>query len=301
MKYQSAKKRGMSNGRIFLASFCISLAVLLLIAGGIMLALFHKIGPEQNSAAAEPETEQAALPYQPDAKTALNLLVISVQERSDSPHAFTLCRFDPTANRLLLVPIPPETITTVKAKKATFAQHYAYAGSQNVQLAAESLLLCDVQRYIRISRTGACALIDTLGGLTHTFAEEYQTPRVTVPAGTHLLNGELLYEIANSPPKNEPPDNWRLTLAGELLTQRLNADADAHLDSLMSSLWNQTDTDLSRFDYTSRRKALTYFLESEEKRVEIIPLSGSWNRSHTEFVPNEAILSELRSIFSMKQ
>ena len=65
----------------------------------------------------------------------------------------------------------------------------------------------------------------------------------------------------------------------------------------MEVFWNNTDTDLSQFDYTTRRKALTYFLENEEKRVEIFPLSGIWNSEHTEFVPSEQVLSELRGMF----
>lgn len=297
MGAQNSGRRKWSPFGIFLLSFSISLAVLLAVVVAVMSAVFGPPGGTQTGQESAPEAAEAGLSYRPDAAMGLNLLVISVRERSDPPHAFTLCRFDPANDRVLLVPIPPETVTTVQARTDTFAGHYDYAGSSNVRLAAENLLGCEVERYVRLSRGGAVNLIDALGGLTYRFEEGYETGKVSVPAGTHLLNGELLYEVANAAPEDVQPETWRLSLAGELLVQQLDAEADDRLDYLMEVFWNNTDTDLSQFDYTTRRKALTYFLENEEKRVEIFPLSGSWNPEHTEFVPSEQVLSELRGMF----
>lgn len=285
--------------KIFFLSFGISLAVLLAIVIVVMSSVLEPLGgAEQIAEESEPEAAEAGLSYRPDASMGINFMVISVRERSDLPHAYTLCRFDPANERFVMVPVPPETVVTVKAKTATLQEHYDYAGSANVRLAAESMLLCDVERYVRLNRSGTVNLIDALGGLTRYFEQAYETETVSVPAGTHLLNGELLYEIANSPPKDTTPETWRLTLIGELLVQSLTAEADDRLDYLMEVFWNNVDTDLSQFDYTTRRKALTYFLRSETKQIEIFPLSGSWNEDRTEFVPGEAALAELRGIFS---
>lgn len=294
---RNREKKERSSFGIFMISFSISLTVLLAVVLAVMSAVFGPPGSSRTGQESAPEAAEAGLSYRPDAAAGLNLLVVSVRERSDAPHAFTLCRFDPANDRILLVPIPPETVTTVQARTDTFAGHYGYAGSANARLAAENLLGCTVGRYVRLSRGGAVNLIDALGGLTYHFDEGYETDTVSVPAGTHLLNGELLYEVANAAPADVQAENWRLTLAGELLVQQLDAEADDRLDYLMEVFWNNTDTDLSQFDYTTRRKALTYFLENEEKRVEIFPLSGSWNPEHTEFVPSEQVLSELRGMF----
>lgn len=294
---RSREKKERSSVGIFLISFSISLTVLLAIVLAVMSAVFGPPGSSRTGQESPPEAAEAGLSYRPDAAMGLNLLVISVRERSDEPHAFTLCRFDPAHDRILFVPIPPETVTTVKARTDTFAGHYDYAGPANARMAAENLLGCTVGRYVRLSRGGAVNLIDALGGLTYHFDKGYETDTVSVPAGTHLLNGELLYEVANAAPADMQAENWRLTLAGELLVQQLDAEADDRLDYLMEVFWNNTDTDLSQFDYATRRKALTYFLENEEKQVEIIPLSGSWNPEHTEFVPSEQVLGELRGMF----
>lgn len=293
------KKEGVSSVKIFFLSFGVSLVLLLLLVWGIFWAVFDKPGASRTGQESQSDpAAEAGLTYRPASSMGLNVMVISVRERSSEPHAYTLCRFDPANDRIVLVPIPPETVVTVKAKEDTFAGHYDYAGSVNVALAAESMLLGEIDRYVRLSKGGAVNLVDALGGLTYHFEEGYEGETVSVPAGTHLLNGELFYEIANCPPSQASPESWRLGLAGELLAQKLDASADDRLDYLMEVFWNNTDTNLSQFDYTTRRKALTYFLKNEAKKIEIIPLSGTWNEDHTEFTPGKAILTELQGIFN---
>ena len=171
MGVQNAGGRKWPPFGIFLLSFGISLAVLLAIVTAVLSAVFSPPGGTQTGEESAPEAADAALSYRPEAAMGLNLLVISVRERSDPPHAFTLCRFDPANDRILLVPIPPETVTAVQARTDTFAGHYDYAGSANVRMAAENLLGCEVGRYVRLSRGGAVNLIDALGGLTRHFDE----------------------------------------------------------------------------------------------------------------------------------
>ena len=105
-----------------------------------------------------------------------------------------------------------------------------------------------------------------LFNFTRSFSKASLSGSVSVPAGEHLLNGELLYEVMNSPPAGEDPETWRLSLAGELLVNSLDESADSRMDFLMEVFWNNVDTDLSQFDYTTRRKAVTWFLRDKEYR-----------------------------------
>lgn len=279
----------------FFLSFGITFAVLMAVVTGI---LYWMLGEgSQQTQTSSTEVAEEAMGTPPSQSDGLNLIFIGCEDRTGAPDTYTLCRFDPEKSRVLLVPIPPETVTTVAARTDTFGGHYDYAGCTNVVAAAESLLLSNIDRYVRISRDGAENIMDALGGLEHTFETGYETEQVSVPAGNHLLNGNLLCEIMNSPPEGEVAETWRLSLIGELITQRLNEDADSRMDFLMEVFWNNTDTDLSQFDYTTRRKAITWFLKDTEKRVEILPLSGEWNEEHTEFLPGETILSQLREDF----
>ena len=290
-------EKGAGGAGIFFLSFGISLAVLMAAVTGV---LYWMLGAERENRQAENSASQAAeeaLASPPGREDGLNLVIIDCRERTDSPQAYTLCRFDPANGRVLLVPVPPETVVTVAARTDTFAGHYDYAGCANVKQAAESLLLTDMDRYVRIDRNGAVNIIDALGGLTHRFEEGYETGSVSVPAGEHLLNGELLYEVMNSPPEGEDPETWRLSLAGELLVNSLDESADSRMDFLMEVFWNNVDTDLSQFDYTTRRKAVTWFLRDGEKRVEILPLSGEWNGDRAAFTAGEAVLRQLREDF----
>ena len=80
--------------------------------------------------------------------------------------------------------------------------------------------------------------------------------------------------------------------------QRLDASAESRLDFFLETFWEEVKTDISRFDYTTRQKAIASFLRSENRRVEIYPLSGNWNQSRTEFEAGSAAIEELRGIFA---
>lgn len=284
------KRSDWSPWAIFALSFSVSLAVLLIL---VMTVLSLTVGPRQ--AQQEPSGQVTeAFQYQPGIKESINVLFISCRRRSDAPFAYTLVRFDAAGERLILVPIPPETVTTVGAKTGSFRKHYDYAGSANARLAAESLFLCDVDRYVRVAKSGAVNLIDALGGLERRFDEGYETDAVSVPAGNHLLNGELLYEIAASPPEDVPLEGWRAGMFRELCDQRFQPELVKRLDYLWEVFWNNTDTDLSQFDCTARQRAVEYFLKSGTRTVEVRPLAGSWDKGRTAFTPEEAALSELR-------
>lgn len=283
------KKEGWSAFGIFSVSFSVSLAVLLCLVMGVLAAT---VKPKQAAESSGSVTE--AFQYQPGGKEAISVLFIDCRERSGEPFGYTLARFDPEKEKLILIPIPPETVVTVGTKTGTFGKHYDYAGSVNAKKAAESLFLCTVDRYVRIAEPGTVNLIDALGGLVRRFEEGYETETVTVPAGEHLLNGELLYEIAVSPPEGVLKDSWRAELYGELCRQRLEAETVKRLDYLLEAFWNNVDTDLSRFDCSARRRAMEYFLRSEERKVEVFPLAGSWNKKRTEFFPDETAVGELR-------
>ena len=162
------KRSDWSPWAIFALSFSVSLAVLLIL---VMTVLSLTVGPRQ--ARQEPSGQVTeAFQYQPGIKESINVLFISCRQRSDAPFAYTLVRFDAVGERLILIPIPPETVTTVGAKTGSFRKHYDYAGSANARLAAESLFLCDVDRYVRVAKSGAVNLIDALGGLERRFDEE---------------------------------------------------------------------------------------------------------------------------------
>ena len=147
------KKPDRSPWAVFALSFSISLAALLIL---VMVVLSLTVSPRQ----AQQEQVTEAFQYQPGIKESINVLFISCRQRSDAPFAYTLVRFDAVGERLILIPIPPDTVTTVGAKTGSFRKHYDYAGSANARLAAESLFLCDVDRYVRVAKSGAVNLID---------------------------------------------------------------------------------------------------------------------------------------------
>ena len=287
-----------SPGAVFAISFSISLAVLLAVVMTVMSVILR---PRETGGTAGAEKTAEAVRYEPGEADALSLLVISCRRRSDSPDAFTLIRFDPANERLLLISIPPETVTTVGAKTGTFRKHYEYAGSENARLAAESLFLCRVGGYIRIAKSGAVNLIDALGGLECRFSSGYENEQVSVPPGEHLLSGELLYEIASAPPEGQEAESWRAGLYRDFLQQRLGKALIPRLDYLMESFWNNTDTDLSVFDWNARRRAAEAFLSAEGKAVEVRSLPGVWNGERTLFTADEAAVLEFRALLGAEE
>ena len=288
-------KKEKSSASVFAISFVISLAALLIV---IMLVLSATmLSPDRLSAASEQQSGPSDLSlayYRPTKEESFSLLLIHCRERNEPPYGYTLLHFDPVDTVITLVKIPSETEVTIGTRTDTLNGQYDYAGSDNAKMGVGSILLSEVDRYARIDQNGRLNLIDTLGGIEKTLSSAYREGNVSLPVGNNLLNGKTVSQILEQLP-NQIFSSEEEFLK-QLLEQRLTPELADKGDYLFTAFLNNTDTDVTQFGYAERKKAMRYFLNSQERRVELWELTGSWSDDRSVFYPDASSIREINQI-----
>ena len=195
---------------------------------------------------------------------------------------------------ITLVKIPPETEVTIGTRTDTLNGQYDYAGSDNAKMGVGSILLSEVDRYARIDQNGRLNLIDALGGIEKTLSSAYREGDVSLPVGNNLLNGKTVSQILEQLP-NQIFSSEEEFLK-DLLQQRLSPELADKGDYLFTAFLNNTDTDVTQFGYAERKKAMRYFLNNQERRVELRELTGSWSDDRSVFYPDASSIREINQI-----
>lgn len=290
-------KKEKSSASVFAISFVISLAALLIV---IMLVLSATmLSPDRLSAASEQQSGSSDLSlayYRPAKEEAFSLLLIQCRERNEAPSSYTLVHFDPVEATITLVKIPPETEATIGTRTDTLNGQYDYAGSDNAKMGVGDVLLTEVDCYARIDQNGCINLIDALGGLEKTLSSAYREGDISLPVGNNLLNGKTLARILEQLPNSIFSSEEEFLK--ELLTQRLTPELSDKGDYLFTAFLNNTDTDVTQFGYAERKKAMRYFLNQQERRVELRELTGTWSDDRSKFYPDAASIREINQIIN---
>ncbi|MEG2597740.1 MAG: LCP family protein, partial [Oscillospiraceae bacterium] len=192
--------------------------------------------------------------------------------------------FDPEKSKITLTEIPPETEVTIGTRTDTLNGQYEYAGSDNAKLGVSNVLFSPVNRYVRVDRKGAENIIDAFGGLEKQLQTPLKQGELSLSAGNHLLSGEILYQWMSLPASDSYPS--KIMWLRDLLENRLTADLQTRGEYLFTAFLNNSDTDISQFDFVQRKKALRYYLNHPDKCVDIQILSGIWSADRSVFYPD---------------
>lgn len=287
-------KKEKSSASVFAISFVISLAALLIV---IMLVLSATmLSPERLSAASDQKgtSDLSMAYYRPTQEESFSLLFIQCRERNEAPYAYTLLHFDPVNTVITLVKIPPETEAVIGTRTDTLNGQYDYAGSDNAKIGVGGVLLSEVDCYARMDQNGRINLIDALGGIEKTLSSAYREGEISLPVGNNLLNGKtasrILEQLPNAVFSSEEE------FLKELLEQRLTPQLADKGDYLFTAFLNNTDTDVTQFGYAERKKAMRYFLNQPEHRIELRELTGTWSDDHSVFYPEASSIREINQI-----
>ena len=288
-------KKEKSSASVFAISFVISLAALLIV---IMLVLSATmLSPDRLSAASEQQSGPSDLSlayYRPTKEESFSLLLIHCRERNEPPYGYTLLHFDPVDTAITLEKIPPETEVTIGTRTDTLNGQYDYAGSDNAKMGVGSILLSEVDCYARIDQKGRLNLVDALGGIEKTLSSAYREGDVSLPVGNNLLNGKTVSRILEQLPN--PIFSSEEEFLKELLEQRLTPELADKGDYLFTAFLNNADSDVTQFGYAERKKAMRYFLNNQDRRVELRELTGSWSDDRSVFYPDASSIREINQI-----
>ena len=254
-------KKEKSPYSIVAISFVVTLSALLI---AVMLVL--SVTVLRNDRKPKEGTDLSMSYYTPDSKDAFKLLLIYCREESKPPVSYTVLDFNPADAEISLINIPVDTSVTVNTRTDTLNGHYDYAGSSNAKLAVSNILLSDVDRYARIDDNGLINIIDAFGGIEEVFSAAYTGKKVTIPVGNHILSGKTVISLLNE--ENSVFRSFEDFLK-KWIDSKSRKDFESKADYLFTVFVNNADTDITQFDFASHKKALRYFLQTENKKISI--------------------------------
>ncbi len=248
-------KQGWSGLMIFGASFVISLASMMIV---VMLVVSFQVKDEV--AAKQPhETDLTMENYLPSQEENRNVLLIFCDERDQDPFSFFYLQFLPAEATVRLTELPLDLQTEAGGRTDTLLGQYQYAGSKNAALAASALFSGAETSYIRFYREGMENLIGWLGGIPLELTEKIKIGGKAYGPGIVQLNGELFFTWL----QEDPGDAFSLFLRNALTSKLLNEE-----NILPVTFFQNTDTNIMRYDLSQLKKAFRYYLNHPSKRVE---------------------------------
>ncbi len=254
-------KKEKSPATIFATSFVLSLAVLLI----LVMIMLSTVAFKKETAGDKTSSDLSMTYYRPSADDDFSLLLILCRERSELPFLYAVLEISPYEKTVTVTEISPETEVNIGTRRDTFNGHYDYAGSSNAKKAAENILFMPIDRYVRIDKNGFINLIDALGGFEVTLSKAYKSDRISLPIGKNLLNGKIIISLLEEMPNavfssaEEFFKEWYDRYFGEKIVLKS--------DYFFTAFLNNTDNDITQFDYLEHKKALRYLLEADDKRI----------------------------------
>ncbi len=296
------------NAKAFFLAFLLSMAVLGVASTGIMAftGLFSPSEPSPQSVAGEPE-------YRPVEGDRLTILVMCCKDDTQPPDRYTLLRFFPEERVFRVVPIPPELEATVNIETGTLPQLYDYGGVQMVCRGVENAFFIQVDRYLKCSEKALSGLIDQVGGIEYQVEQtvEYQAEgtgeTVRLVEGLQLLSGKKTLEYLASPLVSELPESAKLEKQAVFikagLEQRFSEGILARTDELFSLLSNTMQTNLTNYDYVTRKEAIRFLARIDEEKVVFRQIEGSYReeRDGKRFTPSADGKAMMQEWFEMAE
>lgn len=250
----------MSSFKTFLLSFLYSLLCFIIIIGIILgINLLNK----EETAQSNITNVNNQIKILEDHK--LNILIIGVKNRSGPLETLSILKFNPEENMFITTSLPTDIESTVNIKTDTLGNLYEYGGNGMLAEAVSNLLNIPINRYIRIDMQGTEKIIDFLGGIKLELEEDLEYIDINnnlttiLPSGKISVDSDTLYSIYNSyysidnPAENIEMQNYIIKI---ILENIKNFNKNLNLDQFYNIIVNETDTNITLYDFTYRKEIL---------------------------------------------
>lgn len=289
MARKAAKQHG---SRTFFLSFFLSF----LIFGIIFLAAYLLVIKPETPVDSSNSDVLIEDEYLPDEKDDMSVLLVGCKEQNLTPQFYMLMKFDAVREQVEIVPLPKEAYVTVNVKTKTLEGHYTFGGVRNAVNAAANLFLIDVDRYIRIDQAGIKTMVDYFGGFRFTLQSSVKTDSYDLKAGEQLLDGNRVSELLM---KGEPGLNAELMAA--YFSTCWNRDSLSRLKHYTQTLFEVSDTDLTREDIQFQINPINQLFRKEGDKTEVFYLEGSYSQKRDIFTPDKDSVERIAEVFRDKE
>lgn len=242
--------------------------------------------------------------YEPTAKDSKTLLLILDAEKRESGSCFLIARFLPTEKKVVLLPLPSNTLVADGEENSTLYNVYRNNGTKKTVSAVEACLNISVDKYIKFNRSSFSVIADIFGSIDYIIPYNlvYDNPdtgeATVIKSGSRMLDSTDIRKVLTYPNYTQGEEYRTQCLgiiANELITKgTTNAASFAdNLDDYFVTIINSDiDTDITAYDYDDIDNALKYVIRNSTAISSFIFSSGSTNEDG-QYVIDEKFLATL--------
>lgn len=296
------KRKKNSDAFLRVSLFLAAFLVFALILAGVVLLYFTFIAPEPETT--DPVSSESAIQVEFNESDQFRFVVAGINSKTDELGCVMLIQMDPAQKQVNVTPVPTGLSASAGANTGTLKQLYQYGGVNLLTEGIRNASGLDVSKYVVISTGRVEKLINTLGAvdidlpesINYTSQEEGYS--LILQAGRHSLDGQQVLRLLRYP-------NWQggISMQDEMcgkvmcsiINQHLNTGKINSAESLFSSFYNLTDTNIGILDFTDQLPALSYLAKENSGSVaKLALLSGEYGEDT--FTPAEDAWQNLEEV-----
>lgn len=267
----------------------LSVAFVLLMCIFLLFFLFGSFGISEQANVNQDEVPYV-IDYIPKSQENINILIIASEEIELTPSMFMVFKYDAINAEISLVPLVNDTVLNKGVKKTTIQKEYDYEGIHGATKAVETLLLCEIDRYIRVNSQGVANLIDYLGGVKYDFTEGINCKDIWFTEGKQLLDGRRVASIIC----NQDDLYIKADVLKTFFSQHFNKDLE--YNKFASAIFYNVETNLNQYDFAMRQKGAIAAMGNETLSIILSELNGEYNQ-YDEFIANKESLEQVINSF----
>lgn len=242
--------------------------------------------------------------YEPTVKDSKTLLLILDAEKRESGSCFLVARFLPTEKKVVLLPLPSNTLVADGEDNSTLYNVYRNNGTKKTVSAVEACLNISVDKYIKFNRSSFSVIADIFGSIDYIIPYDlvYDNPdtdeTTVIKSGSRMLDSTDIRKVLTYPNYTQGEEYRAQCLgiiANELITRgTTNAASFAdNLDDYFVTIINSDiDTDITAYDYDDIDNAMKYVIRNSTAISSFILSSGTTNEDG-QYIIDEKFLSAL--------
>lgn len=273
--------------RIFILTFFTSFIVLISI-GTIFMMMPDKNDKKDHSSLLSDT-------YLPKAQDNLSVLLIGRDRSENNALFFTLLRFDAQHAVLSLAGIPPQTQISVGLQNDTLNRYFQRGGAIDAVRAVKQALRVSVDRYALLDENSLITLADSLQGVEFNLQSDIINESVNIRKGYQLLDGKRFKDIVLFDAEYQ----LDLELAKELIEQRITPQLIENADTLFTKITGSMETNISFYDFESRKPALRHWIQNYSSRTEIYTFNGQYSDEDTFLLSEDSVTRYRQTIYHL--
>lgn len=233
--------------------------------------------------------------YLPKSQDNLSVLLIGRDRSENNALFFTLMRFDAQHAVLSLAGIPTQTQISVGLQNDTLNRYFQRGGAIDAVRAVKQALRVSVDRYALLDENSLITLADSLQGVEYNVQSDMINESVNIRKGYQLLDGKRFKDIVLFDTEYQ----LDLEMAKKLIEQRITPQLIGNADTLFTKITGSMETNISFYDFESRKPALRHWIQNYSSRTEIFTFDGKYSEDDMFLLSEESVTRYRQTIYHL--